>query len=216
MVGTPTTTPRPTRTDVFELRAGVPTPTLAPLPEPVIPTPRFTLDPLQLNLETGEDAQPTARDLPPGGVYPIRIALEDLGILASVLVVQTDENFDIVTPREEVAYYALTSKIGGGGNTLMVGHVFPGRVFNNLLDAEVGQIIRVTDELYNEHYYQIEEIRTILYEEGTPEDRELGLAYMYDNSAERLTLVTCYPEYDWTHRFVVRAVPINPDSIGGR
>lgn len=146
------------------------------------------------------------------GTYPIRLAIEDLGILSTVLAVQTDPNFDIVTPREEVGYYALTPKLGAGGNTVMVGHVYPGRVFNDLLDAEVGQIVRVTDELYEEHYYRVEEIIRFPYEVGNDEDRALGFDYMYDNSEERLTLVTCYPEFEWTHRFVVRAVPIDPPT----
>jgi sortase (surface protein transpeptidase) len=92
----------------------------------------------------------------------------------------------------------------------MVGHVYPGRIFNRLLAAQVGQLVRVTDEHYEEHYYEIVEIIRFPYEIGNAEDRELGFQYMYDDSEERITLVTCYPEFEWTHRFVVRSVPIDP------
>lgn len=225
-------TQRPTRTDVPELLA--PTATLTPQAEEAEeeatqeiaqaptqrPTPVFTLAALEIarfQRDQEEDfmeqwlanAQTTLEIPRDQGAYPIRIAVEDLGILASVLVVQTDPNFDIVTPREEVGYYALSSKIGAGGNSVMVGHVYPGRVFNELLDAEVGQIVRITDEFYEEHYYRIEEIIRFPYEEGNDEDRRLGFEYIYDDSEERVTLVTCYPEFEWTHRFVVRAIPIS-------
>lgn len=216
-IGTPTPTERPTRTDVAEIAAGISTPT-PPRREDLFATAtaRFTLSSVDLELPEEGTAQPTPRDIPEGGAYPIRLAIEDRGILASVVVVQTDDTFNIVTPQEEVGYYALTPKIGSGGNSVMIGHVYPGRVFNDLLDIQVGEVIRVTDEYYNEHYYMVEEIRRFPYEVGTEEDRILGFDYMYDNSEERITLVTCYPEYEWTHRFVVRAVPIDaPPSIGG-
>lgn len=199
----------PTPTETF-----TPSPTETPTRQPL---PEFSLP--GLDLEGMQSAQ--ARNATPfptieipideeGGAYPIRLAIEDLGILSSVVAVQTDPSFNIVTPRQEVGYYALTSKIGGGGNTVMVGHVYPGRIFNKLLDARVGQIIRITDEHYNEHYYRVTEVRRLPYESGTERDRELGFEYMYDESEERLTLVTCYPEFEWTHRFVVRARPIDP------
>jgi len=207
--------------EATEVARAEPTATASVTPRP---SPAFTLS--ALNIERYQAEQLEAAELEAAlkatveipldeeeGAYPIRIAIADLGILSPVLVVQTDPNFDIVTPRQEVGHYALTSKIGGGGNSVMVGHVYPGRVFNKLLDAKVGQIVRVTDEHYREHYYRIEEIIRFPYEIGKPEDRELGFQYMYDDSEERITLVTCYPEFEWTHRFVVRAVPIDPEEV---
>jgi len=226
----PTPTMRPIRTDVAELRAPTLTPTdsTLPTPTPLPPTatprpqPVFTIPPLEINLfqRQQQEALDLSQPLPTvavqrdqdGGAYPIRLAIEDLGILSPVLVVQTDPDFNIVTPRDEVGYYALTSKIGAGGNSVMVGHVFPGRIFNKLLDAKIGQVVRITDEFYVEHYYRIDEIVRVPFEIGTEADKELGFQYIYDNSQERLTLVTCYPEYEWTHRFVVRAVPIPPPN----
>jgi LPXTG-site transpeptidase (sortase) family protein len=208
-------TVRAIRTDIPELIAGQPTPTLV---ESVVllptATPRFTLSPIEIQAPDGTTLpplRPTVDPLNSGGGYPIRLAIPELGILAAVVVVQTDENFVIVTPQDEVGYYALTPKIGAGGNSVMIGHVAQGRVFNRLLDANIGQIIRITDENYEEYYYQIEQIVQVPYESGTAEDHQLGFDYIYDNSVERITLVTCYPEDQWTHRFVVRAVPIPAD-----
>lgn len=203
-------------------------PTEEPTQEPQdTPTPRFTLSSLEVQRFRTEQQQAFTEDFlaaaakatveidrdADGGAYPIQLAIEDLELLAPVLVVQTDPDFNIVTPREEVGYYALTPKIGSGGNSVMVGHVYPGRVFNRLLDVEVGAVIRVTDEFFEEHYYRVTEIIRFPYEVGNDEDRELGFQYMYDQSEERLTLVTCYPEYEWTHRFVVRAEPIDADEV---
>jgi LPXTG-site transpeptidase (sortase) family protein len=205
-----------------EAPAATRTPRASQTPEPTDrPTPAFTFSPLELNVFQREQqeeyeaelAAQSTLEIPKdgeSGAYPIRLAIEDLGLLASVLVVQTDPNFDIVTPRDEVGYYAGSAKIGAGGNSVMVGHVYPGRVFNRLLDAQVGQLVRITDEHYEEHYYEIVEIIRFPYEIGNAKDRELGFQYMYDDSEERITLVTCYPEFEWTHRFVVRAVPIDP------
>ncbi len=217
----PTATPtqRPTRADIPELLAENPTPTIPPTftPPPTTPspeitaTPAFTLEAVVIN-PLQPERLPTLDVTPEGavtgGAYPIQIAIPEVNINAAVLVVNEDFNLDIVTPREEVGYYARTPRIGAGGNTVMVGHVYPGRVFNHLLDVQIGQVVRVTDENYVDHYYQIQEIIRFPYEEGTEADRALGLAYIFENTVERLTLVTCYPEYEWTHRFVVRAVPI--------
>jgi LPXTG-site transpeptidase (sortase) family protein len=166
-------------------------------------------DELEAELAALEAQRPEGGEEEFLGTYPIRLAIEDLGLISPVLQVQTDANFDIVTPRDEIGHYVLSERLGTGGNTVMVGHVYPGRVFNVLLDAEIGQVVRVTDENFEEHYYQITEIIRFPYEIGNAEDRELGLHYMHDNSEERITLVTCYPEFEWTHRFVVRAVPID-------
>lgn len=220
----PTITPtqRPIREDVPEIRAGEPTPTTPPTftPPPGTPTldvtatPAFTLEALEIDPFDGQperlptlEATPEA-NVPPGGAYPIQIAIPEANINAAVLVVGDDFNIDIITPREEAGYYVRTPKIGAGGNTVMVGHVYPGRVFNNLLEVQIGQVVRVTDENYVDHYYQIQEIVRFPYESGTQADRELGFSYVFENTVERLTLVTCYPEYEWTHRFVVRAIPI--------
>lgn len=205
-VATPT---ERSRTDVPEIGVGFPTPT--PIASP---TPRFTLDPLEIDVPDNENPQETPSYT--SGTYPISLAIEELGILAAVVVVQTDDSFTIVTPREEVGYYALTPKIGTGGNSVMIGHVAPGRVFNKLLDAQIGQIIRITDEKQEQHYYQINEIVRFPFEVGSAEDHQIGFAYVYDNSEERITLVTCYPEYTWTHRFVVRAVPVSESVVSQR
>lgn len=215
-------------TEVAQVITEAPTeaPTEVATEEPTArPTAAFTLQPLEIasfqaqqqDELDAELAQQEAQKTPEVkqqnlGTYPIRLAIEALGVIAPVLQVQTDPNFDIVTPRDEIGHYALSARLGAGGNTIMVGHVYPGRVFNKLLDAKIGQIVRVTDENFDEHYYKISEIIRFPYETGDEEDRQLGLQYMYDNSEERITLVTCYPEYEWTHRFVVRAVPIDPPS----
>lgn len=215
----PTTTPRPdTALQPSRTPTNQPSPTASRTPRP---TAAFTLSSLEVNTFQRKQqlafeellAEQATLEIPRDsneGAYPIRLAIEDLDLLASVVVVQTDPDFNIVTPRNEVGFYALTSKIGAGGNSVMVGHVAPGRVFNKLLDAKIGQIVRVTDEFYEDHYYRITEIIRFPYEIGKPEDHELGFQYMYDDSEERITLVTCYPEDKWTHRFVVRATPIEP------
>ncbi len=224
-----TTTPRPTREDVPEIVAGRPTPTTPPTFTPPPPTatpelsptptltatPAFTLSALEINPLGNPETTPEPTivitpdpSLAAGGAYPIQLAIPEADINAAVLVVGDDFNTNIITPREEAGYYVRTPKIGSGGNTVIVGHVYPGRVFNNLLDVQIGQVIRVTDEYYEDHYYEIQEIVRFPYESGTQADIELGFAYIFENTVERLTLVTCYPEYDWTHRFVVRAIPI--------
>jgi LPXTG-site transpeptidase (sortase) family protein len=226
---TPSPTATPEATEEASPTDSAPEATASPIPPTGTSTPRptaaFTLSALQIqrfqsqqqeafNEEWYAKAQQTI-EIPKTneGAYPIRMSIEELGILSSVVVVQTDPQFDIVTPRDDVGFYALTDKIGAGGNSVMVGHVYPGRVFNRLLEAQVGQIVRITDEHYEEHYYRIQEIIRFPYEVGDEDDRALGFQYMYDDSEERLTLVTCYPEYEWTHRFVVRAVPLTEEEI---
>lgn len=226
---TQTPTERPPREDVPELSIDQPTPTrapsLTPVPgvtevaaEPTIeptPTAAFTLSGVDFGAPTRLPTLDSVGTpiIPEGGAYPIQLAIAERGVFSPVVAVQTDRNFDIIVPEEEIGYYALTPKIGAGGNTVMIGHVAPGLVFNNLLDVEIGDIIRVRDENFNDHYYQVHEYARFPFDQTDPENITLGMNYMYlEDGQERLTLVTCYPENTWTHRFVVRAVPIPPPT----
>jgi len=112
----------------------------------------------------------------------------------------------------EVADYAVgwhdTSALPGQpGNTVMAGHHnINGEVFKDLVNVEVGDevVIYVGETPYR---YQVE-LKTIVKEKGEPSEvRQQNAQWIAPTTDERLTLVTCWPYTNNTHRVIVVAKP---------
>jgi sortase A len=105
----------------------------------------------------------------------------------------------------------LTSALlGRAGNTVLSGHHnIQGEVFRYLEDMEPGDqvIVYAGDTPY---HYSVTE-RHILKEKGQPEDVRIQNAqFIMPTDDERLTMVTCWPYTNNTHRLVIVAVPMQP------
>lgn len=100
-----------------------------------------------------------------------------------------------------------SAQIGVPGNTVFVGHNnIYGEVFKDLWQLQQGDPITVRTAS-GDYSYRVSQIVTF-------EERDLPLETRQDNarwigptSDERLTLVTCWPYWNNTHRLVVVAVP---------
>ncbi len=99
-----------------------------------------------------------------------------------------------------VAYWPVSAVPGTAGNLVLAGHVgYAGIIFNQLPQAQVGDLIYVgTSDAV--HTYQITELHTLLPHETWP---------MQPTASETLTLITCVPINVYTHRLIVRAVPVS-------
>lgn len=107
----------------------------------------------------------------------------------------------------EAGWHNTSAPLGETGNTVLNGHhnIF-GEVFGRLEDLEVGSEILVYDA-DSPHTFTVAEIE-ILPERDQPLDvRQENAQWIQPTDDVRLTLVTCWPYTDNSHRLVVVAYP---------
>jgi sortase A len=151
---------------------------------------------------------------PPATAPPDRIVAPAIGLDAPVVPVgwkTVEENGQEVTEWEVADYAAGWHKTsaypGNVGNTVISGHHnIRGEVFRYVVNLEPGHIV----DLYvgqTVYRYMVTE-KYILREKGMPpEVREENARWIAPTDDERLTLVTCWPYTNNTHRVVVVAKP---------
>lgn len=191
--------PQPTRS--------APSPTSVPTEPTVIPTQVSTTPPRQI---------PTATVPAPTQHYaPTRILIPAINLDASVIAVGwtvTEQNGEKVSewnvPAERRAGWLNTSAlVGVPGNTVLVGHQnVDGRVFENLEYLQLGDEIQL--QAGNELHKYIIALKTIVPEKDQPLEVRLENArWIGRSNDERLTLITCWPRNDNTHRLIIVALP---------
>jgi sortase A len=200
----------------------LPTPSLGELPPPFTPVPTPSLVPTSESLLWVAGASPMAKVLTgtaalpvpptPSGPPPDRIAISRLGLDApveAVGMVSSDVAPGVVeweVPDHRAAGWLNTSAaFGMTGNIVLDGHHnIKGEVFRDLWTLQAGDEI-VLYAAGASRRYAVHEV-LILPEKGQPLDVRLANArYLLPTDDERLTLVTCWPYENNTHRTVVMA-----------
>jgi sortase A len=105
-----------------------------------------------------------------------------------------------------------SAPLGKPGNTAITGHHnIAGEVFRNLVKLKPGDRITVYSKDMP-FYYEIT-TRKILPERGQPaEVRRENARWMQPTEDERITLITCWPYTSNTHRLIIVAKPLLPES----
>jgi LPXTG-site transpeptidase (sortase) family protein len=215
---------RPQKIDVpFPTSPESPTATSTPfLPESPTPTAvNITVD--STPAETGENSflvpgtpQPTPSP-PAVALLPERIVIPAIQLDAPVLPAgyqlvlmdgQTFQQWD--APTVYAAGWQQTSAmLGVPGNTVLYGHHnIYGMVFSRLVDLSEGALIQVFSggTVFN---YEVRN-KMILPELGEPLFVRIDNArWQLPTTDERLTLVTCWPEWTNTHRLIIVARPVS-------
>lgn len=121
-----------------------------------------------------------------------------------------DTVFQWQVPSDFIAgWHHSSARLGETGNTVLNGHhnIF-GEIFRDLGELEAGAEITLFDPVQS-YSYTVSEIIIV-------EERDQPLAVRLENAKlindsedERLTLVTCWPYTDNSHRLVVIAHPAN-------
>ena len=171
------------------------------------------------------DQNPTVTPEPPppaqappdtaGAGIPTRLVIESVGIDSGIipvgwnLVEQDGRQFSIWQVADNaVGWHDTSAKIGQPGNTVLTGHHnIKGEVFRDLVNVEVGDIVTVYvgDK---KSLYQVE-LKTIVKEKGEPiEVRQRNAQWIAPTNDERITMVTCWPYTNNTHRVIVVAKPV--------
>jgi sortase A len=189
----PTATPEAQPPDQYPL----PTPTATP--EPVPPPPAPAPNPVPAS----------------GDGVPTRLIVESVGIDTKVIPVgwqvveQNGHQFSIWQVADYAAgWHETTAHLGQPGNTVMAGHHnVNGEVFRDLVNVEVGD--KVTVYAGDQKFDYVVDLKTIVKEKGEPiEVRQRNAQWIASTTDERLTLVTCWPYTNNTHRVIVVAKPL--------
>lgn len=146
---------------------------------------------------------------------PTRLLIPGVGIDSPVVpvgweIVEEDNHLVSVWQVAEyaVGWHQNSAMPGQIGNTVLSGHSnVSGEVFRHLADVHEGDriIVMVGDRSFE---YEAT-LTTIVKEAGEPlETRSQNARWIAESDDERLTLVTCWPYPDSTHRFIVVASPV--------
>lgn len=191
-----------------------PTPTLTFTPTPLPPTATSTATPLPPTATSTPTPTPTPAR-PPANSPPTRIVIPEIGVDSKVVEVgwTVEEQDGQLVSVWKVADYAAGFHRGSAypghiGNTVISGHHnIKGEVFRHVIDLEPDDevILYVGEALYR---YVVEE-KLILPDKYVSADqkRENG-KWIHHFPDERLTLVTCWPYTNNTHRVIVIAKPL--------
>ncbi len=222
----PTSMPRPLVTAVNSLlpqEMMIPTPaavavlpTAVPQP-PIQDAPLMPETPPEAESSNGANIMTMAEALNQGprAGMPVRIVIPTINLDAPVEeigVVPVESGgetyYQWLVPNDYIAgWHDNSALLGQVGNTVLNGHhnVY-GEVFRDIIDLEEGDQIILYDA--NQAYkYQVTD-KQILLERGQPLQVRLDNAqWIAPTDDERITLVTCWPYTDNSHRLVVVAKP---------
>jgi sortase A len=96
---------------------------------------------------------------------------------------------------------------GEGGNVVMSGHNnILGSVFRELDQLKRGDTLEVFSG-GEEYIYTVEEVLILPEKHASDKQRKANVQYIQKTADDRLTLVSCWPRDDNTHRIVVVAKP---------
>ncbi len=158
--------------------------------------------------EPAADRRRIAPAMPDRLVIPaIRL---DVPVTESVWVALPELNagyFD-APPLRAAGWQPTSAKMGEPGNLVMSGHNnILGRVFENLKDLKAGDLIYVRAGR-REITYRITERKLLIEKDQSIEVRTQNAQYIVPGGDDRLTLVTCWPPDNNTHRIIIIARPV--------
>lgn len=169
---------------------------------------------------TIEVVQPTQATLSPASQpgAPTRIVIPAIGLDAPVEAVGwhlEERDGQTVSVWDVPAYFTAgwiksSAPFGSAGNTVLEGHHnIDGEVFRELVNLEPGDSIALYAGEISRAYAVVEKL--ILPEKDQPpEVRQENARHIAPTPDERLTLVTCWPYTNNTHRLIIIALPVSP------
>lgn len=134
------------------------------------------------------------------GVRPTWISMPRIGLATAIEMGGFSYGTWDVPRYNAVFYWPVSGMPGTAGNIVLAGHVgYPGTIFNQLPQAQLDDVIHLSTDS-GVHTYRVREIHTLLPHETW---------VMLPTTEETLTLITCVPINVYTHRLVIRAVPVS-------
>lgn len=147
--------------------------------------------------------------------WPRRIVIPSIDVDASIIdvgltAIQTEGQTFYqwqVPSAYQAGWHNTSAPLGQPGNTVLNGHhnIF-GEVFGKLVDLEVGAEIVVYDA-EAAHTYTVADVEILPERDQSLEVRVQNAQWIMPTTDERITLVTCWPHSDNSHRLIVVAYP---------
>ncbi|MDT8306993.1 MAG: sortase [Anaerolineae bacterium] len=171
--------------------------------------------PNELPSEARADEAPTTLYQETPG-KPARIVIPALAIDAPVREVRLERFeqegqplFRWQVPDEYAAgWHVDSAALGYRGNTVLNGHHnVHGAIFGDLISLPTGADIYLYDLDGNGYHYQVTEQELIPERDESVALRRANAHWMERKPDERITIITCWPRTDNTHRLVVVAKP---------
>lgn len=191
---------------------------------PPSPTPTATLYPTQTPYPTYTPYPtftPTPTPLRPAAKEPpTRIVIPSIGVDSPItevgwsVIQNNDSTFTSVwdTADYAVGYHKTSGLPGAIGNCVLSGHNnIKGEVFKELSEVKEGDMIYLYAEDY-EYQYKVESAFIVPEKGASEEQRRKNAQWIAPTSDERLTLVSCWPYWNNTHRVIVVAKPLIPST----
>ncbi len=197
-----------------------PTPMVLPTRAPLVQshnlvTPTFVFKPTRAAIATPtatkviSEATPVVWTVKP---YPYRIKIPAIAVDAKVVPVawSVKEVSGKLLSEWEVASYAAgwhvnSARPGQGGNIVIAGHHnIEGEVFRDVVNLDKGDKIGLYSG-YEDYEYVVREKVRLLAKGISEEQRRENAQYIEPTLEEQLTLVTCWPYHDNTHRIIILA-----------
>jgi sortase A len=196
---------RPTVTPVpANHRETVPLPTPEVLPETPLLAPNQTVPPLLAAVPEITDSLAN---------IPTRIVIPAIGLAAPIEIAgwrQVDGVSTWEIPERFAAGWLKSSaSLGKAGNTVLDGHHNrSGEVFRHLVDLKPGDLIEVYSQ--DQRFpYTVTTLHILPDRDQPIEIRRRNAIWIQPTLDERLTLVTCWPYTNNTHRLIVVAKPLS-------
>ena len=203
-----------------EMPAASPEDDAPAMPEATLADPHESQVRLAAPMEVENTPQPTATitptatptPIPPASFPPTRLVIPSVGIDAPVQVAGwfTDPNTGMAyweTPADAAGFHQDSALPGWAGNTVLSGHHnIDGKVFEHLHEIQPGDTITLYVDAVAYHYQVIDNF-IVPERDASEEQRRQNAAWIAPTDDERLTLVTCWPANDNSHRVIVVARP---------
>ncbi len=220
---TATATPAPTKTATVAAKSPTdppakPAPTDLPTPAAspaVAASPAADAEALTMSDNPLVSSGMAGNEPADGGSPLTRIVASSINMDASVIPVGWET---IIQNTEEVTVWSVAAFAAGwhnnsllpgqGGNVVLSGHHnVDGEVFRYIVDLEPGATVTLYDEAGETFNYVVED-KFIVKDKDEPDAvRQANARWIGPFNDERLTLVTCWPYTNNTHRVIVIAKP---------
>ncbi|MCB0209138.1 MAG: sortase [Anaerolineae bacterium] len=207
----PSPTNQPSPTDVNKVR-------VSPTPSPTAPPSINSTVTVTTSARTISPLSPPLLSTPisiiPAHSPPEHILAPNIGLDAAVTrtkwtVIEREgqQTSTWIIPDDAAGWHENSNLPGHGSNIVLSGHHNIGaEVFRNLIDLEKGNEIILIADGHDYHYIVTD--RFILPERNVSEEqRKQNAQWIMPTLDERVTLVTCWPYNDNTHRLIVIAIP---------
>ncbi|MBW6472707.1 MAG: sortase [Anaerolineaceae bacterium] len=177
---------------------------------------------LPVNVEVSSYKKLTPEKTKEFAAVPVRISIPSIDLTADIIhatnkeIIQGDKTYiQWLAPDEyAIGWHFDSAFLGEPGNTVLNGHhnVY-GKVFENLDKLVSGDEIFIYGNDFQVYQYVVSNTMILAERDVSFEERLDNARWILPSEDERITLITCWPNFSNTHRLIIVASPIGFEPI---